>query len=117
MAVEPLLAQTARQLGFVYATIKTRAMPNPGFSNSLSVAESRYIQSIHETRELQNPDSLVGQFLPLLQRWRCVGLSQSQVALLRTKPFYYYLNARTRYYDQVFLDAIAEDAHYIINVG
>jgi methyltransferase (TIGR00027 family) len=117
MSVEPLFAQTARQLGFVYSTIKKKAMRNPGFSNSLGVAESRYIQSIHETSELQNPDSLVGQFLPLLQRWRCIGLSQSQVALLQTKPFYYYLNARTRYYDTVFLDAIAEDAHYIINVG
>ena len=117
MSVETMMAQTARQLGFFYSTIKKSAMPNPGFSNSVSVAESRYIQSIHETRELQNPDDLVGQFLPFLQRWRCLGLSHSQVALLRTKPFYYYLNARTRYYDTVFLDAIGGDAQYIINVG
>jgi methyltransferase (TIGR00027 family) len=117
MTVEPLFAQTARQLGFVYSTIKEKAIRNPGFSNSLGVAESRYIQSIHETSELQNPDSLVGQFLPLLQRWHCVGLTQSQVARLRTQPFYYYLDARTRYYDKVFLDAIADDVHYIINVG
>ena len=116
MAVEPLFAQTAHQLGSVYSTIKKIAMANSGFSNSLSVAESRYIQSIHETNGLQNPDSLVGQFLPFLQRWRCVGLSQSEVALLRTRPFYYYLGARTRYYDKVFLDAMA-DVHYIINVG
>ena len=117
MAVEPLLAQTARQLGFFYSTIKKRGMPNSGFSNSASVAEFRYIQSLHETSELQNPDSLVGHFLPLLQRWRCIGLSQSKLALLRTKPFYYYLDARTRYYDKVFLDAIADHAQYIINVG
>src|SRR5437868_6892575 len=117
MDVETLFAQTARQIGSIHSTIKKIAMPKPGFSNSLTVAESRYIQSIHEKRELQNPDSLVGQFLPLLRRWHCVGLSQGQVALLRTKPFYYYLNARTRYYDKVFLDAIADNAQYIINVG
>jgi len=117
MAMETMFAQTTSQIESFRSTIKKIAMPNPGFSNSLSVAESRYIQSIHETSELQNPDNLAGRFLPLLRRWHCMGLSQSQVALLRTKPFYYYLNARTRYYDKVFLDAIADDAHYIINVG
>jgi methyltransferase (TIGR00027 family) len=81
------------------------------------VAESRYIQSLHETSELQNPDRLAGQFLPLLRRWRCRWLSHSKVALLRTNPFYYYLAARTRYYDKIFLDAIADHVQYIINVG
>ena len=32
-------------------------------------------------------------------------------------PFYYYLVARTRYYDEVFLNAICCDAQQIINVG
>jgi len=117
MAVEPLVAQRARQPGFFHSLIKKIARPNPGFSNSLSVAESRYIQSMHEPGELQNPDHLVGQFLPLLRRWHCIGLTPSQVARLRTKPFYYYLDARTRYYDTIFLDAIADEAQCIINVG
>ena len=65
-----LLAQTARQLGFFYSTIKKSAMANSGFSNSMAVAEFRYLQSLHEQRELQNPDGLVGQFLPLFRRWR-----------------------------------------------
>jgi methyltransferase (TIGR00027 family) len=30
---------------------------------------------------------------------------------------YYYLLARTRYYDSVFLDAIGDRVHYIINIG
>jgi len=81
------------------------------------VAELRYIQSIHETSELQNPDGLVGQFLPILRRWNCKWLRQSKIAVLRTDPFYYYLDARTRYYDKVFLDAIADNAQCIINVG
>ena len=116
-SVNTLFAQTARQLGFFYSTIKKIAMPDRGFSNSMNVAESRYIQSLHEKSELQNPDSLVGQFLPLLRRWRCIRLSHSKVALLRTNPFYYYLAARTRYYDKIFLDAIADNVQYIINVG
>ena len=53
----------------------------------MNVAEYRYIQSLHETGELQNPDRLVGQFLPLLRRWRCRRLSLSKVLLLRTNPF------------------------------
>jgi methyltransferase (TIGR00027 family) len=81
------------------------------------VAELRYIQSIHETSELQNPDGLVGQFLPVLRRWSCKWLSQSKIAVLRTDPFYYYLDARTKYYDKVFLDAISDNVQFIINVG
>ena len=112
-----LLAQTARQLGFFYSTIKKSAMANSGFSNSMAVAEFRYLQSLHEQRELQNPDGLVGQFLPLFRRWRCRWLSHRKIALLRTRPFYYYLVARTRYYDKIFLDAIADHVQFIINVG
>lgn len=92
-------------------------MEKRGFSNSLFVAELRYIQSIHETGELQNPDGLVGEFLPVLRRWSCKRLSQSKIDTLRTDPFYYYLDARTQYYDKVFLDAISNDFRYIINVG
>jgi methyltransferase (TIGR00027 family) len=81
------------------------------------VAEWRYIQSIHEIIELRNPDTLVGGFLPILRRWRCAWLSQSKVAVLRTDPFYYYLVARTRYYDRVFLDAVNDNVEYIVNIG
>jgi methyltransferase (TIGR00027 family) len=87
------------------------------FSNSMEVAERRYIQSIHERSELQNPDRLVGQFLPLLRRWRCRWLNQRSIAALQADPFYYYLLARTRYYDTVFLNAITANVQYIINVG
>jgi methyltransferase (TIGR00027 family) len=77
----------------------------------------RYVQSLHEQRELQNPDWLVGQFLPLLRRWRCQWRSQKSMASLQMQPFYYYLLARTRYYDMVFLNAVAAHVQYIINVG
>lgn len=87
------------------------------FSNSMTVAEWRYIQSIHETAELQNPDTFVGHFLPALRRWRCAWLGQSKLAILRSKPLYYYLVARTKYYDGLFLDAISDKVQHIVNVG
>jgi methyltransferase (TIGR00027 family) len=83
----------------------------------LAVAERRYIQSIHERPELMNPDRLVGHFLPSLRKWRCQWLSQRRIATLQADPIYYYLLARTRYYDSVFLNAIAAHVSYIINVG
>jgi methyltransferase (TIGR00027 family) len=92
-------------------------MKKLAFSNSLKVAERRYIQSIHERSHLQNPDRLVGQFLPLLRRLRCRWLSRSALAALQADSLYYYLLARTRYYDSVFLDAIGDNVHYIINIG
>src|SRR5262245_5330188 len=88
-----------------------------GFSNLIYVAELRYLQSLHEQRELQNADRLVGQFLPPFRRRRCRSLSQRRMAILRTDPLYYYLLARTKYYDTVFLNAITAQVQYIINVG
>ena len=92
-------------------------MKRLAFSNSLRVAERRYIQSIHEQSELQNPDRLVGQFLPFLRRWRCRWLSRRSLAALQADSLYYYVLARTRYYDTVFLNAITANVQYIINVG
>mgnify|MGYP001156517800 CR=1 FL=1 len=92
-------------------------MKKLAFSNSLKVAERRYIQSIHEQSERRNPDTLVGMFLPLMRRWRCQWLRRRTVTGLQADPIYYYLLARTRYYDEVFLRAIDADVRYIINVG
>lgn len=85
--------------------------------NSLYVAEMRYVQALHEKGELRNPDRLVECLIPMLRRWRCAWLGQSKLAALRSDPFYYYLVGRTRYYDQVFLDAIAQNVRVIINLG
>ncbi|MEF3073906.1 class I SAM-dependent methyltransferase [Methylobacter sp. Wu1] len=81
------------------------------------VAEWRHVQSIHEPTELRNPDTLVGHFLPALRRWRLSWLGQRRLDRLRSDPFYYYLIARTKYYDEIFLDAVANNVRYIINVG
>lgn len=87
------------------------------FSNLMLVAEYRYIQSIHETDELKNPDALVRHFLPALRRWRLAWLSKRNLAMLRSNPLYYYLLARTKYYDGIFLDAISDNMQHIINIG
>ena len=95
--------------------LKKSAMKN--FNNSISVTKWRYIQSIHETAALQNPDTFARHFLPALQRWRCAWLSQSDLTTMRSNPLYYYLVARTKYYDGIFLDAISDKVQYIINIG
>lgn len=92
-------------------------MAIPNLSNSLYVAKLRYIQAIHEAGERKNPDTLVKHFIPVLERLRYTWIGESDMAKLRADPFYYYLVARTKYYDQVFRDAILAGARQIIGVG
>jgi methyltransferase (TIGR00027 family) len=92
-------------------------MALPDFSNSMYVANLRYIQSIHESPKRRNPDTLVRRFLPILQRWRAARLDQDELAKLRQDPFYYYLLARTRYYDVVFTEAVAAGVRQIVSIG
>jgi len=89
----------------------------PSLSNSLYVARLRYIQSVHEPLERRNPDTLVKHFLPLSQRWRAAWLGREALSRLRADPFYYFLVARTKYYDQVIHDAVADGVKRILNVG
>jgi methyltransferase (TIGR00027 family) len=81
------------------------------------VARLRYIQTIHESPEVRNPDTLVRHFIPTLQRFRTALLGRAELSKLRSDPFYYYLVARTRYYDQVVQDAISDGVQRFINVG
>lgn len=89
----------------------------PNLSNSVRVAKLRYIQSIGETPEYRNPDTLAQHFLPAPLRWLSMLQARVQLRTLRGYPFYYYLIARTKYYDQVFLNAIYSNINCIINIG
>ena len=89
----------------------------PNLSNSMYVARLRYIQSIHESPERRNPDTLVRYFIPMLERLRTEWLGREELSKLRGDPFYYYLVARTRYYDQVINDAVSDGVRQIVNVG
>jgi methyltransferase (TIGR00027 family) len=44
-------------------------------------------------------------------------LGKRKLSMLRSDPLYYYLIARTKYYDGIFLDAISDNMQYIINIG
>ncbi len=92
-------------------------MPIPNLSNSLYVARLRHIQSIHEPPQRRGPDTLVRYFLPTLQRVRAAWISKNELSRLRTDPFYYYLVARTKYYDQVLAEALSNGVERILSVG
>jgi methyltransferase (TIGR00027 family) len=81
------------------------------------VAQLRYIQSIHEEPDRTNPDVLVRHFIPLLDRLRWTWLASAKLSQLRADPFYYYLVARTRYYDHVFTHAIESGVRQIVMIG
>jgi methyltransferase (TIGR00027 family) len=89
----------------------------PDLSNSMYVAHLRYIQSIHESPQRRNPDTLVRHFIPILARLRTAWLGREELSKLRADPFYYYLVARTKYYDQVFNEAVSDGVRQIVNVG
>lgn len=89
----------------------------PNLSKLMHVAHLRYIQSIHESPERRNPDTLVRHFIPLLARLRTAWLGREELSKLRADPFYYYLVARTKYYDQVVNDAVSDGVQQIVNVG
>lgn len=86
-------------------------------SNLSYVGRLRYIQAVHEPLERQSPDNLVQYFLPILERWRHRFLSTKELDNLRSQPFYYYLLARTKYYDGIFCEAIYNNVQYIVNIG
>jgi methyltransferase (TIGR00027 family) len=83
----------------------------------MTVGRLRHIQAVHEPVASRNPDTHVRRLLPLSERWRLAWMPRKQLEILRKDPFYYYIVARTRYFDEVFLDAIHEGVATIINVG
>jgi methyltransferase (TIGR00027 family) len=90
-------------------------LPNPSYM--MTVGKLRYIQSVYEALEYRNPDDLVGNFLPPLQRVFCMLQAKLQLSKLQLHPFYYYLIARTKYYDQIYIDAINSEIKHIFNIG
>jgi methyltransferase (TIGR00027 family) len=92
-------------------------MKLPNLSYMMSVGELRYIQSQFEKVEDRNPDFAVGTFLPLAKRLRCLVRGVAFLSRARSDPFYYYVLARTKYYDKVFLDAICASFKCIVNIG
>jgi methyltransferase (TIGR00027 family) len=92
-------------------------MALPNLSNLNYVAWMRHVQAIHERGELANPDWLAGSFLSSWERWKVRMLSATRLEHLRRDPFYYYLLARTKHYDQLLLQAVEQGARRFINIG
>jgi len=92
-------------------------MALPDLSNSMYVARLRYIQTIHESAEYCNPDTLVRHFIPIRDRLKTAWLRRDELSRLRADPFYYYVVARTKYYDQVISDAVADGVGQIVGIG
>jgi len=92
-------------------------MKLPSSSALTYVARLRHIQSIHESGGRRNPDTLVRHFIPIVERLRSAWICRARLAELREEPFYYYLVARTKYYDQMVADAVSNGVKRIVNVG
>jgi methyltransferase (TIGR00027 family) len=89
----------------------------PNFSNLMNVGQMRYIQSHFEQPEYCNPDALVGSFLSFPHLWSAIIRGRLFRPHLRSKPFYHYILARTKYYDELFLNAVYAPVSCIINIG
>ena len=89
----------------------------PDFSFMMKVGQLRHIQSTRERGAFRNPDHLVWHFLSPSQRWSCLWRGRLLLPRLRADPFYDYVLARTRYYDEVFVDALCAGTQRVINVG
>jgi methyltransferase (TIGR00027 family) len=92
-------------------------MSLPDSSYLVNVGKLRYIQAHCEPADSRNPDALVGALLSPGQRLACRIRGALFLPRLRANPFYHYLIARTRYYDQLFLDAVRDSVTCIVNIG
>jgi methyltransferase (TIGR00027 family) len=90
----------------------------PNLSFMVRVGQVRAIQALYESPEQRNPDHLARNILPLSQRLGCFIRGRFLLQRMRTQPFYHYVLARTRYYDQIFCDAITKGGvRSIVNIG
>jgi methyltransferase (TIGR00027 family) len=106
-----------KRVGKMNTTFETPAAVLPDLSLMMKVGQLRYIQSRRESGELKNPDDLVWKFLSWSQRWSCLWRGGILLNHLRTDPFYYYLVARTKHYDDCFAEAVRDGFTRIVNVG
>ena len=92
-------------------------MSLPDASYLVNVGQLRYIQSRCEPAASRNPDAVVGAFLSIGQRLGALLKGMAFRSRLRANPFYYYVLARTRYYDGLFLEAAKDSVDCIVNIG
>jgi methyltransferase (TIGR00027 family) len=86
-------------------------------SNLADTARSRHIQSLHENGDRRNPDILAGALMTAEEHDQCFRLNVEALMKMRKNPYYYYLAARTKFYDQLLLDAVVAGVRRILIVG
>ena len=83
----------------------------------MKVGQLRHIQAFYEEDGWRNPDVLVRHLLTPRQRAECALRAWLGLRRLQTNPFYFYLLARTLYYDSLFAKAIKDGTRFIVNIG
>jgi methyltransferase (TIGR00027 family) len=87
------------------------------FSNLASTSYNRHIQTIYEHGDRRNPDILASAFMTPKDRDQCLRLPARTVTEMRRSPYYYYLTARTKFYDQLLLNSVAAGIRRVVIVG
>ena len=82
-----------------------------------SVGQLRYMQATYERGSLRNPDSHVAKLLSPAQRIYADLNGVLRLGLIRQRPFYCYLLARTRFYDEFFQTQIPRQCRSVVNIG
>ncbi|MGO8754164.1 MAG: class I SAM-dependent methyltransferase [Gallionellaceae bacterium] len=83
----------------------------------MGTAHYRHIQSLHESNDRRNPDILAGALMIPEEREQCFRISAEALMKMRKTPYYFYLIARTKFYDQLVLDAVAAGVRRVLIVG
>jgi O-methyltransferase involved in polyketide biosynthesis len=90
----------------------------PDLSNMMKVGQLRHIQAFYEEDGWRNPDTFVRHLLTPLQRAECALRAWlGPRRLQKNDPFYFYLLARTLYYDSLFAKTIEDGTRFIVNIG
>lgn len=96
----------------------TKAFPKMSdLSNLADTARIRHIQWLHESSDFGNPDDLAGELMAAKVRKECFKLNSEAIVKMRKNPYYYYLVARTKFYDQLLLDSVATGIRRVLIVG
>jgi len=96
---------------------QTSALKLSDLSNLSATSRYRHIQSLHENNDRRSPDMLAGALMTPAERKQCYRLNFLSLMRMRKNPYYYYLVARTKFYDQLLLDAIASGVRRVLIVG
>ena len=92
-------------------------MKLPNLSYLGTVSTIRYMQNRFESPEARNPDDSAGLFLSAWSRTRSAIKFAGLANFIRKNPWYWYVLARTFYYDDLFLSAVFSRFSGIVNIG